>query len=68
MRAAPGRASAASRVIARICKRVGVTFALVVARSLAEQGEFRVNPRQDRPPFSGSAHICARCLREVAFR
>ena len=30
MRAAPGWAWAAPRVIARICKRVGVTFALVV--------------------------------------
>ena len=43
MRAAPGRAASALRVIARIWKRVDVTFALVLVRKVAEQGEFRVN-------------------------
>jgi hypothetical protein len=43
MRAAPGRAASAPRVIAQIWKRVDVTFALVLVRKVAEQGEFRVN-------------------------
>jgi hypothetical protein len=43
MRAAPGRAASAPRVIARKLRRVDVTFALVMVRSVAEQGEFRVN-------------------------
>jgi hypothetical protein len=43
MRAAPGRAGPAPRVIARKFWRVAVTFALMVALMVAEQGEFRVN-------------------------
>src|SRR5262245_22102103 len=47
MRAAPGRAASAPRVIARKSQRVGINFALVMVRKVAEQDEFRVNhPRR----------------------
>ena len=59
MRAAPGRAASAPRVIARKLRRVDITFALVMVPSVAEQGEFRVNhPRwtkvllTEEPPAS----------------